>query len=206
MTEAIRMQVRETVVRRTAEGRAFDQDQIDLDIAPMLETLRADPSFRTDLREAFASEIRFHEAQKFDEKGSDALDVFTAVRPALRKNPRQYVRFFNTLRFDNYLDSLSPPIGPPRERLLFLAKRTVLFLEWPELWALVVRQSNSFENLILAVEKGDTEFEEFLEGLYDGIEESKEAPKRRNIRNILNVDERLKELLGAKLPQSAATQ
>ena len=181
----------------------LDPEDIRLEGSPILNTVGSDPESTAEVRKTVASEIQFLKAQKFDEKSAESVDVFTAVRPALRRNPRQYLRFFNTLRFENYLDSLDPPNMPPKERLLFLAKRVVLFLEWPDLWAFVVGQSDSFENLIRAMEKGDTQFEKFLRGLYDVPEESNETPKRCV---ELIADKRLKELLGAKLPQSAATQ
>lgn len=108
------------------------------------------------LKEQFDGEKRMQRAIKLDEKDLDILRVFNAVKFALRKNPRQYVRFLNALRFANFLDSFDhrERSGTAAEQILDLAKREVLALEWPELHALLLANNADFEEFFSEVRVG----------------------------------------------------
>lgn len=71
-------------------------------------------------------------SEEYDERTPEIAAVFRAVRDALRSNPRQYVRFFNALRFQYDPEIQRTRERPDSERLLLLAKGTTLSLEWPE--------------------------------------------------------------------------
>ncbi len=83
----------------------------------------------TSLREAAVMEKL---SEEYDERTPEIAAVFRTVRDALRSNPRQYVRFFNTLRFQYYLEIQRTQARPDDDRLLLLAKGTTLSLEWPQ--------------------------------------------------------------------------
>ncbi len=94
-------------------------------------------------------------AQSFEEKSDEVLQVFNLVRDSLRKNPRQYVRFFNALRFDYHLNA-TPQKGIPKiDDLLTMAKWVVISLEWPSLANILVRRKDDFNELVKDSNEGD---------------------------------------------------
>jgi len=99
------------------------------------------------IREQIEGEMRLQRALRFDEKDPDVLRVFQTVQFALRRNPRQYVRFLNALRFANFLDSFDhrDRSGTAAEQILDLAKREVLGLEWPDVHMNLVALGADFE-------------------------------------------------------------
>lgn len=117
------------------------------------QNLESDQDFKKQFEEAQQEELdvqtKLMLATQLDERDPVAREVFDLVRFALGKNPRQYKRFFNTLRFENFLmtsaDKLRP--GTPAEQLLPVAIQAVLTVEYPDIAAFVRRETDGLSCL-----------------------------------------------------------
>jgi len=87
-------------------------------------------------------------ANSYDDKSEEVIGVFNLVKDSLRRNPRQYVRFFNTLRFDYYLRAADINYIPEFSELLNMAKWAALSLEWPNLTSILFKNKQQVFKLL----------------------------------------------------------
>lgn len=92
---------------------------------------------------AFVDE-QISQARNFDESSEENIAAFELVRSVLKSNPRQYKRFFNHLRFHNFIDA-----GYGLEDKLTMNKRAInaaLSLEFPSVHYWMTKKNISFWN------------------------------------------------------------
>lgn len=107
-----------------------------------------DESIADDVSSGYIEQVRAEKiARSIDDRHDDVLNVFNAVKHGLRLNPRQYVRFFNALRFHYHLNAAEFKKIPTLDELLDLAKQTVITLEWPALASMLNMNRESFAEM-----------------------------------------------------------
>ncbi len=80
-----------------------------------------------------AENERIAAADRIEENDAELQEIFALVRVGLQNSPRQYKRFFNLFRLNNFIAAAAYQPDPDERRveLLRLAKLTVLALEFP---------------------------------------------------------------------------
>ncbi len=139
-------------------------------------------------------------AKTYSERTVEVKEIFKLVKDALRRNPRQYVRFFNALRFDYYISAAEELEKPGIEDFLIMAKWVVISLEWPVLGNLISSKRKKFnEDLKTASGKGEAAaaIEELVKESIDVNSENDQILLEKMHEVIF--DERMLALLNVKI-------
>ena len=142
-------------------------------------------------------------AETYDERSSEVAEIFMLVKVALRSNPRQYVRFFNALRFDYYLSpgKAKRPEKPGMDDFLIMAKWVVISLEWPVLANLILPERDEF-NTILGKGSKAIVTRALIRTLVKKLIDVKTEKGKDFLKKMMEIisDERMTTLLEVKIP------
>ncbi len=144
---------------------------------------------------------RLEAADRLGEDDQNLRDIFTLIRPALHNSPRQYKRFFNLFRLNNFVAAatLNHQSVGEETAMLEIAQRTVISLEYP----LVDRYINEEdENLQLCKNFADLAWQsklQYSDKILQFVEEVKMViDKSPTLQNLL--------LLTPTIPQDRSKQ